>query len=128
MTGLDNSTHPATVLDNASEDSLAELANLESVGLDVENGVQPIKNVESLYYTGKSKVDKALEGGLMGMISRDMEVTLTFKNINSWVPNMLFGQAKKDAGESAPSKRQVAISAPFFLFFFAPANYCSYKL
>mmetsp|Transcript_39200 Transcript_39200/g.92898 ORF Transcript_39200/g.92898 Transcript_39200/m.92898 type:complete len:734 (+) Transcript_39200:104-2305(+) len=49
--------------------------------------------------------------GLLERISQDREVTLTFQSVNSWVPNLLFGDAKKNAkkGNSGniPSTRQI---------------------
>ena len=68
---------------------------------------------ESTYYDGKSMVKDAR---LMDDIPAEREITLTFDKICSWVPNLLFGQAKKAAKKSAsegkgepPAKRQVLV-------------------
>ena len=88
----------------SSEDSAAE-TDMDSIGVDLEKGRRKVGKVVSAYYKGKSMIKDT--GALMEVISADKEVTLNFKNISSWVPNMLFGQAKKEAGDSAPAKRQV---------------------
>ena len=101
MASTDNKTS-STPGGASSEDSAAE-TDMNSI--DLEKGTDKVGKVMSMYYKGKSMVQD--KGGLMEVIPADKEVTLNFKNISSWVPNMLFGQAKKDAGDSAPAKRQV---------------------
>lgn len=83
--------------------------------VDLEEGLPAqktdgLKHAKSTFYEGQSM---AQEVELLEPIPTEKEVTLTFTNINSWVPNLTFGSAAKPppGAPEPPAKRQVGGSS-----------------